>query len=400
MVIRADLDGALRIYGGVATRKYERADYFDDWNNVLHRELQPYLCYDQYKRYYLAPCGRQCWKHGWWNYFGIREPMMNGWQETSTIIPAFTVGYGGYWNNDVYDGQCNVIGAEHIRESYAEYSQAIEWIYGTEEPMDSLRVFGLEQFLAAYIEHPQLEFAVKMGEEDAVRDLVLCGVKNHRVINWKAKDPAGFYRMDKQRFKRFRAAGGTTKDLLLAKELGRPVEDVLTAKQAVGSSLTRTLIDCADKAHLSVTQAANYIKRHGGTFTLWRDYLDMAGRLLYDLTDREISTPKHLAEAHDRAAELLKTETDRTINQRYKRRRLPGLRKKYEMEYAGMCVRVPKTTMEIGTEGKTLCHCVGGYAKRHAEGKTTILFLRWAEEPDKPLVTIEMNPDGDRKSVV
>ena len=394
MVVRADPDGALRIYAGLATRKYERVDYFDDWNNVLHRELQPYLSYDQSKRYYLAPWGRQCWKHGWYNYFGRRGPLLNGWEESKTIIQAFTPSYYGYWAGDVFDGNGNVIGAEHILTSYAKYSQAIEWVYGHDAPRDTERVFGLEQFLAAYIDHPQLEFAVKMDEEDAVKDLVLRGVKNHQIINWRAKDPAGFYRMDKQQFRRYTAAGGTTKDLLLAKELGRPVEDVLTAKQAVGSGLTRTLIDCADKAQLTITQAANYIKRHGGTFTLWRDYLDMAGRLLYDLTDREISTPKHLAEAHDRAAVLLETENDRTINQRYKKRRLPGLRKKYEMEYAGICVRVPKTTMEIGVEGRVLCHCVGGYAKRHAEGQTTILFLRRADDPEQPLVTIEMNPDG------
>ena len=398
MVIRADQDGALRIYAGLATRRYERVDYFDDWNNVLHRELQPYLSYDQSKRYYLAPWGRQCWKHGWYNYFGVRGPLLSGWEESKTIIQAFTPSYYGYWAGDVFDGQGNVIGAENIAFSFAKYSQAIEWTYGRDIPDDTDRVFGLEQYLAAYIEHPQLEYAVKMGEESAVKDLVLRGVKNHRIINWKAKNPAGFYRMDKQRFKLFSAAGGTTNDLVLAAELKIPVEDVLTANEGVGRSLARELINCAGKANVTVTQAVNYIGKQRGegrrAVREWDDYLNMAGKLLYDLTDREISTPRNLIAAHDRAAELLETENDRTINQRYKRRRLPGLRKKYEMEYAGMRVQVPKNTTEIGTEGKVLCHCVGGYAKRHAEGQTTILFLRRADDPEQPLVTIEMNPDG------
>ena len=34
--------------------------------------------------------------------------------------------------------------------------------------------------------------------------------------------------------------------------------------------------------------------------------------------------------------------------------------------------------------------CVGGYAARHANGETTILFMRSAAWPDKPLYTIEM----------
>ena len=114
----------------------------------------------------------------------------------------------------------------------------------------------------------------------------------------------------------------------------------------------------------------------------------------YDLENREVSTPKHLTVAHDRAAELLQTENDRALNQRYQRRRYPTLRKKYEMEYAGILVRPPKSSMEIITEGKALEHCVGGYAKRHVEGQTVILFLRRAEDPEQPLVTIEMEKDG------
>ena len=63
----------------------------------------------------------------------------------------------------------------------------------------------------------------------------------------------------------------------------------------------------------------------------------------------------------------------------------------YAMEAAGYVIRVPETAAEIVAEGRALCHCVGGYAPRHMEGKVTILFLRSAEEPDKALCTIEMN---------
>lgn len=40
-----------------------------------------------------------------------------------------------------------------------------------------------------------------------------------------------------------------------------------------------------------------------------------------------------------------------------------------------------------------LFHCVGGYAERHVNGKTTILFMRLAKEPEKRLVTIEVKGD-------
>ena len=67
------------------------------------------------------------------------------------------------------------------------------------------------------------------------------------------------------------------------------------------------------------------------------------------------------------------------------------LKKKYEFSYDGLCIVIPSGGEAIKLEGKTLHHCVGGYAQRHMDGVTTILFLRRAEHPEKPMVTIEMS---------
>jgi len=42
-------------------------------------------------------------------------------------------------------------------------------------------------------------------------------------------------------------------------------------------------------------------------------------------------------------------------------------------------------------EGKALSHCVGSarYTQDHANGKTTIIFVRSKDEPDKPFFTME-----------
>ena len=60
----------------------------------------------------------------------------------------------------------------------------------------------------------------------------------------------------------------------------------------------------------------------------------------------------------------------------------------------GYLIRVPNNADEILDEGRKLKHCVGGYAKRHISGQTTILFMRQAKHPDKPWLTIEM--DGNK----
>lgn len=40
-------------------------------------------------------------------------------------------------------------------------------------------------------------------------------------------------------------------------------------------------------------------------------------------------------------------------------------------------------------EGKILDHCVGSYAKRHADGQTTIFFIRKTDDPETPYYTLE-----------
>jgi hypothetical protein len=49
--------------------------------------------------------------------------------------------------------------------------------------------------------------------------------------------------------------------------------------------------------------------------------------------------------------------------------------------------------MELIDEGVVLKHCVGGYAKRYAEGQTNILVIRKIDDLDKPYYTMEIIDD-------
>ena len=57
---------------------------------------------------------------------------------------------------------------------------------------------------------------------------------------------------------------------------------------------------------------------------------------------------------------------------------------------------VPECSEDIVSEGKTLHHCVGGYAPRHIQGKTTILFLRHKRRPERSFLTIELDDVNER----
>ena len=60
-----------------------------------------------------------------------------------------------------------------------------------------------------------------------------------------------------------------------------------------------------------------------------------------------------------------------------------------EWEKDGLIIRLPVDGGELVAEGEYLHHCVGGYADRMAESKTTIFLIRRAEAPDTPFFTLE-----------
>ena len=59
----------------------------------------------------------------------------------------------------------------------------------------------------------------------------------------------------------------------------------------------------------------------------------------------------------------------------------------------GLKLMQPKAVHEIVDEGAKLNHCVGEYADRHAEGSTTIMFLRLISRPEMPYYTMEVSND-------
>lgn len=129
----------------------------------------------------------------------------------------------------------------------------------------------------------------------------------------------------------------------------------------------------------------------GTILQYWEDYLDMAGKLQYDLTEQTVAMPKDLKGRHDTAASLIKVQASAEARKKYQAR-YQNLKKLYEFSYGDLVIVVPESSQDIVQEGKTLHHCVGGYADRHISGAVDILFLRHARKPNVPFLTIEMRP--------
>ena len=123
----------------------------------------------------------------------------------------------------------------------------------------------------------------------------------------------------------------------------------------------------------------------------------MAKTLGWDLKEETVLLPVDLYSRHDEAAQELALRNAREQAANLKQERELGLItvrarvEKYNFEMGDYFIRVAECASEISLEGKTLEHCVGGYAERHMAGKTTILFLRRKAAPDASLYTIEMD---------
>ena len=69
---------------------------------------------------------------------------------------------------------------------------------------------------------------------------------------------------------------------------------------------------------------------------------------------------------------------------------MKSISRNLDFEMDGMRIVLPSSPEELLAEGQQLRHCVGTYADRVARRESIILFLRLAENPDRPFFTMEI----------
>lgn len=286
-----------------------------------------------------------------------------------------------------------VIGAERIGKTFLRYSKY--------EPQCNERDVPLYRQKMAYLDvFAKFPRAVEMLEKRGYYDLVeakVLGHKTRHVCNWGATDYRRFWRITPDEVKALGAYHGSP---LIAEAYKR----YFRAKGAVaGMALARVWVD---KGYGDDDRVAQTIKRLGvdaeklvkymDRQTTWQticyyiDYVEAAEAIGYDLTVHNVLFPRDLQTAHDEAVKARKIKEDEEEIEK-SMARAAALETQYGYTDGVYLIRPPKSTTEIIDEGNALQHCVGGYAARHANGITTILFMRACAEPDKPLYTIEMH---------
>ena len=381
--------GALLIEAGEALRKFT-------WD-----DLEGDIIWQPRRRYYIAPGMVQGWYYGvvpesWW----CGQYMME-WHARKTVEDAFRP------EMYTYNGAYTVVGLEKALAlpgfKYCQIEDFYHYQYAADIMRDAAR--WIVPYLAWYALHPQIEMAVKLGFADAVEELIEYGRKNARLLNWTAKTPKDFLKLSAEDAKAVLRAeiglDGLRKWKEQAGSLG--ITRYMEIMERVGRGNMSMLCSCAKDAGCGLPAAVRYVERlrppcpqYGvplrEILRAWSDYLDMAHTLGYDLSEKTVAMPKDLQRRHDAAAETIRVESGRVEMKKYKRRRRM-LEKKFAFALEGLRVVVPVSSAEIVQEGKTLHHCVGGYAARHIEGKTTILFIRKRRTPGRSFLTVELTED-------
>ena len=304
-----------------------------------------------------------------------------------------------------------VLWPEEIKKSPIRWCRAEEWI---ESEHNIVRFAHL-----AHVYPRQVEMLMKAGMAEVIRDRIDRGVKHAAVLNWET----GTFRVPPEivrEFLRNHVPGDRNIRVLeMWKSLNRQSRVSLEETEEAFPYLNvqRRAVQLARRWKLDPMRLYRYLdgQNHchvSAMFQAWEDYVTLGEQQGLKLYRTDVIFPENLGNAHDavvakrnvdlareRAAELAelkrrekkRQEAAKKAEEEYTGALRPKLEAKFAWEDGEYAIIVPESKQAILDEGRELQHCVGGYADRHVQGKTVILFMRRKAAPDKPWITIEMN---------
>lgn len=304
----------------------------------------------------------------------------------------------------------NVIGLEEIGRSDFRYCQ-----YEAFETGEGSERSNMIQYLTAASIYPkQIEMLMKSGYEEIVRDLIYRRRKNSRTFNWKETNYLKAFGLSRQELKAFQESEADWRliaeyKMLRNKKLTTSFPELKEFNEVFGRRWkTGEALQSCRKWKVKPMKLFRYLSKYCGgcpagrrdvigVWEHWKDYTDMAADLEWDMKEETVLLPTDLYGKHDQAAKEKALKDQRVLAEQLEQERktaherIQAREEKYNFEMEGYFIQVAECAGDIIQEGKTLQHCVGGYAERHMAGVTTILFLRRKEAPRASLYTIEMN---------
>lgn len=164
-----------------------------------------------------------------------------------------------------------------------------------------------------------------------------------------------------------------------------------------------------------INKLCNMYVKHNNVLSVFSDtvaayrYLNADNRPNVDVY--ALKSYEELVRLHDTVIELKRledeerrrlydmAEAERHAILEKKMAKLDEERSKFNYSDADFTIHLPEKLSEIVNEGNSLRHCVGGYTQDHAEGHTTIMFLRRNDDPTTSFYTIEIRNDNSIQQI-
>ena len=326
-----------------------------------------------------------------------------------------------YSGEDFWD-DCNLSGnyrigiekAPILTDTYKEMKDTVFQYSALKEYTAVIGKVNPIEYFERYEQTPQIEMLVKLGLFDVVNELV-----NYRygiVADENARQPDTFLGIRKERVKQLIKWKGSIRVLKVMqteKRMGQTWTEEQIEKLAE-TQLSYGQIETATK-YISLQKLLNRIEKYSGcqfatacssaeqvirdTANTYMDYIGMRLALGYDMNNTVYQQPRDLRAAHDKMVqESNKEKMDeriREVEQKYSniRSNYRKLRNIYFYEDDAYMIRPARSAKEIVEEGRILHHCVGGdnYLRKHNDGRSYILMLRFKDKTEEPYITVEIS---------
>ena len=283
------------------------------------------------------------------------------------------------WHDDkMFDPYSTCVNKEYVKKfKDLRYSALEQYEYGDVIP-----------YLRTHRKYPQTEYLVKLGLSrlsQSVQLLRLLG-KDKKFQKWIARNREDLKRRDYY-----------VSAILLAYKKDM---DIKAAQEY--ESEKKSL--CAEKDLKPIREMLNrnyapylkYMKEKKISNRLYLDYLRACNYLGLDMSLEKNRYPHDFKYWHD--VRIDEYNTKKMENDKKERAefydKFYSVARKYlplERDNKGYLVIIAKSPAELVAEGNALGHCVGrmGYDQKFAREETLIFFIRSADAPEVPLVTME-----------
>lgn len=262
-------------------------------------------------------------------------------------------------------------------------------------------------YMRLWQRHKNIENLIMQGAGKIVNDKIdrtrtyysAPKIAHIRGINFYEVKPHRMLRLAKDEFRILAKDRWGENDLSFyidAKNNGIKPEDIAVLRKGCGGDWYEVSLLLGHGTN--IMRAARYIakqKRKFGDpqklidFRYLADYWNMAAANGDDLTDDKIRYPHKLTSAHDNAMALKEEKESAAMQEKFDKRYAELEKLCYSS--GGLSIHPARSQKEMIMEGKLLDHCVGRYANSHAEGRTSIFFIRRESEPETPFYTLEFD---------